>query len=223
MRGLHAVALLTLGAALAAGYAVYGQDSPRYITAPVERGSVATIVKATGTVDAVLTVDVGSQLSGRIADVFVDFNDQVKAGQPIARLDTELFAARVSEAEAALKVAEATARVQKAAVERARLATLNAVLARGAAEFGFTSVKPDFTGHQLCTTQPYVQGLGDAAPFHPTAMGQLDIALADQAALNSPHLPGSSAVATPSATPTPTVSGTASVSGTRSPPATSGP
>jgi HlyD family secretion protein len=134
MRGLHAVALLTLGAALAAGYAVYGQDSPRYITAPVERGSVATIVKATGTVDAVLTVDVGSQLSGRIADVFVDFNDQVKAGQPIARLDTELFAARVSEAEAALKVAEATARVQKAAVERARLATLNAGTARKMAE-----------------------------------------------------------------------------------------
>ena len=82
-----------------------------------------------------------------------------------------------------------------------RLATLNAVLAKGAAEFGFTSVKPDFTGHQLCTTQPYVQGLGDTAPFHPTAMGQLAIALADQAALNSPHLPGSSAVATPSATP----------------------
>ena len=88
-----------------------------------------------------------------------------------------------------------------------RLATLNAVLAKGAAEFGFTSVKPDFTGHQLCTTQPYVQGLGDPAPFHPTAMGQLAIALADQAALNSPHLPSSSAVATPSASPTPAATG----------------
>ena len=88
-----------------------------------------------------------------------------------------------------------------------RLATLNAVLARGAVEFGFTSVRPDFTGHQLCTTQPYVQGLGDPAPFHPTAMGQLAIALADQAALNSPHLPSSSAVATPSASPTPSTTG----------------
>jgi hypothetical protein len=86
-----------------------------------------------------------------------------------------------------------------------RLATLNAVLAKGAAEFGFTSVKPDFTGHQLCTTQPYVQGLADPAPFHPTAMGQLAIALADQAALNSPQLPSSSAVATPSASPTPSI------------------
>lgn len=141
MRKLHAVALLALGAALAAGYAVHGQDTPSYITAPVERGTLATLVKATGTVDAVLTVDVGSQLSGRIADVFVDFNDQVKAGQPIARLDTELFVARVSEAEAALKVAEATARVQKAAVERARLAVLNASTARKMAEAQLTGLR----------------------------------------------------------------------------------
>jgi hypothetical protein len=97
------------------------------------------------------------------------------------------------------------------------------VLAKGAAEFGFTSVKPDFTGHQLCTTQPYVQGLGDTAPFHPTALGQLAIALADQAALNSPRLPGSSAVAAPSATPVPTVSGTPSGSGTPSAPPAAGP
>jgi GDSL-like Lipase/Acylhydrolase family len=84
-----------------------------------------------------------------------------------------------------------------------RLQTLNAVLAKGAAEFGFTSVKPDFTGHQLCTTQPYVQGLGDPAPFHPTANGQLAIALADQAALSPAIMPASAAVQTPSPAPTP--------------------
>ena len=108
-----------------------------------------------------------------------------------------------------------------------RLATLNAVLAKGAAEFGFTSVKPDFTGHQLCTTQPYVQGLDDPAPFHPTVMGQLAIALADQAALNSPHLPSSSAVATPSASPTPSITAGgasgASPGGTASATPTAGP
>jgi hypothetical protein len=76
------------------------------------------------------------------------------------------------------------------------------VLAKGAAEFGFTSVKPDFTGHQLCTTQPYVQGLGDPAPFHPTANGQLEIALADQAALSPAIMPSSAAVQTPSPAPT---------------------
>jgi lysophospholipase L1-like esterase len=64
-----------------------------------------------------------------------------------------------------------------------RLDTLNAVLAKGAAQFGFSSPQPDFSGHQLCTPQPYVQGLSAAAPFHPTAEGQLDIALTDQAVL----------------------------------------
>ena len=71
----------------------------------------------------------------------------------------------------------------KLATLTSRLTTLNAVLAKGAAEFGFLSPQPDFTGHQLCTSQPYVQGQGDPAPFHPTALGQLAIALTDQAAL----------------------------------------
>jgi lysophospholipase L1-like esterase len=64
-----------------------------------------------------------------------------------------------------------------------RLDTLNAVLAKGAAQFGFSSPQPDFSGHELCTPQPYVQGLNGAAPFHPTAAGQLEIALTDQAVL----------------------------------------
>jgi len=67
-----------------------------------------------------------------------------------------------------------------------RLATLNDVLAQGAAQFRFSSPQPDFAGHQLCTPQPYVQGLNAAAPFHPTVLGQLAIALADQGDL---HLP----------------------------------
>jgi lysophospholipase L1-like esterase len=64
-----------------------------------------------------------------------------------------------------------------------RLEALNAVLADGAKTFGYLSVKPDFTGHGLCTERPYVQGLGDGAPFHPNGTGQLVIALADERAL----------------------------------------
>ena len=77
----------------------------------------------------------------------------------------------------------------KLATLTSRLATLNAVLSKGAADFGFLSPQPDFTGHQLCTSQPYVQGKGDPAPFHPTALGQLAIALTDQAALRVPVPP----------------------------------
>ena len=60
------------------------------------------------------------------------------------------------------------------------------MLAKGAAQFRFLSPQPDFTGHELCSPLPYVQGLGAAAPFHPTAAGQLAIALADQAVLHQP-------------------------------------
>jgi GDSL-like Lipase/Acylhydrolase family len=80
------------------------------------------------------------------------------------------------------------------------LLALNQVLAKGAAQFGFLSPQPSFAGHTLCSPLPYVQGLGNAAPFHPTALGQLAIALADEAALASkapeqpqpPHLPAPS-------------------------------
>jgi HlyD family secretion protein len=113
--------------AVGLGY-TYNKSSsaPTFMTAPVERGSIATLVKASGTVEAVVSVDVSSQLSGRIAEVFVNFNDTVRAGQPIAQIDPEIFAARVSEARAALNVGTATAHVQKAAVERAKVAILNA-------------------------------------------------------------------------------------------------
>jgi HlyD family secretion protein len=117
------------------GY-TYGQDSsaPTFLTAPIERGSISTLVKASGTVEAVVSVDVSSQLSGRIAEVFVNFNDAVTAGQPIAQIDQEIFAARVNEARAALRVARATAQVQQAALERAKVGVANAKTAEKLAE-----------------------------------------------------------------------------------------
>ena len=65
----------------------------------------------------------------------------------------------------------------------ARLGQLNTVLAEGAQTFGFGVADPPFTGHELCTADPYVQGPGDPAPLHPTATGELAIALADQLVL----------------------------------------
>ena len=70
----------------------------------------------------------------------------------------------------------------------ARLGQLNTVLAEGAQTFGFGVADPPFTGHELCTADPYVQGPSDPAPLHPTATGELIIALADQQAL--PKLQG---------------------------------
>jgi HlyD family secretion protein len=128
-----AILLSTLAAGL--GYTYSQGSSPEaFLTAPVERGSISTLVKASGTVEAVVSVDVSSQLSGRIAEVFVSFNDTVTAGQPIAQIDQEIFAARVNEAKAVLKVARATAQVQKAALERAKVAVANAQTAEKLAE-----------------------------------------------------------------------------------------
>jgi hypothetical protein len=83
-----------------------------------------------------------------------------------------------------------------------RLGQLNAVLALGAEAFGDGVADPQFTGHELCTADPYVQGPGDPAPLHPNVAGQLAIALADQQAL-----PGltPSPVPRPAPSPTPTV------------------
>src|SRR6185369_5989717 len=99
------------------GY-TYSKEKPPpiFITASVEHGTISSVVRATGTVEAVVTVDVSSQLSGRMADVFANVNDNVKSGQPIAQIDREIYVARVTEAKAALKVAAATAKIQEAAL-----------------------------------------------------------------------------------------------------------
>lgn len=128
------VVLVAAAGVLGTVYIGYrGSENVAFLTAPVERGSLESAVKATGTVTAVLTVDVSSQLSGRIAEVLVDFNDEVRAGQILARIDPEIYVARVSEAEAALKIARATVEVQRATLRRAAGAIENARTARAVA------------------------------------------------------------------------------------------
>jgi HlyD family secretion protein len=130
------IGLVLFGAVVSAlGFMLSHESSGQtFITAPVERGTISTVVKATGSVDAVITVDVSSQLSGRISEVLVNFNDEVKTGQPIARVDPEIFAARVNEAKAVLKVAAANAELQKSAVRRTKAALENARTARKISE-----------------------------------------------------------------------------------------
>jgi hypothetical protein len=73
--------------------------------------------------------------------------------------------------------------VAKEKVLLVRLGQLNTVLAEGAQVFGFGVADPPFTGHELCTSDAWIQGPGDPAPLHPTATGELAIALADQLVL----------------------------------------
>ena len=101
---------VVLVAVLGAGGYVYwsGNQKPpvKYKTAKIERGTVSQVVTATGTINPVITVQVGSQVSGIIQALFADFNSVVKAGQVVAQIDPVPFRTRVTEMEASLQNAQ---------------------------------------------------------------------------------------------------------------------
>ena len=111
----------------AAWFQTQGRSAvPKYRLARVEHGPIAATVSATGTLNAVVTVQVGSQVSGQIKELFADFNSPVKKGQLIARIDPDIFQAKVNQARADLESAEATVLNQQALVERSRADVENA-------------------------------------------------------------------------------------------------
>src|SRR5213595_4259511 len=89
-----------------------------YLTATVTRGAIMQLVTATGTLNPVVNVQVGSQVSGNIAKLFADFNSEVKAGQTVAQIDPMLFQAAVTQAEG--DVANAQAALELAKVNATR-------------------------------------------------------------------------------------------------------
>jgi HlyD family secretion protein len=110
--------LLIVGGGLAGGRLIRPQakdPAARFETAMVQRRIIESHVTATGTVSALVTVQVGSQVSGRIQELFVDYNSPVKKGQVIARIDPQLIQASVKRAQANLTAAKAN--LQRAKVE----------------------------------------------------------------------------------------------------------
>ena len=106
-----------------------GTPPIQYKTASVDRGPITSIVTATGTVNPVVSVQVGSQVSGKIATLSADFNSIVTQGQILAQIEQQPFKARVSQARAALKsakgnLAKAKNMVAQRKLERDRMATL---------------------------------------------------------------------------------------------------
>lgn len=104
------VVLLALGGAGYAAYWFYFQkkdEKPQYQTIPAKRGDVIQAVTATGTLHAVISVEVGSQISGIIKTLFADFNTSVKAGQVIAQLDPATYDAIANQNEGELANAQA--------------------------------------------------------------------------------------------------------------------
>lgn len=135
-RGVLAVVVLTV---LGVGAYAYQQRDAKaaagaFRTAQVERGDIRVSISATGTLAAISTVDVGSQISGQVTDVLVDFNDRVRRDQIIARIDPSTFQAQI--AQGAASVASA----------RANLATAQATLRNAEADY---HRKSQLAGQQL--------------------------------------------------------------------------
>jgi HlyD family secretion protein len=126
---LTVILALVVAAAAGAGWYWYQSRAEggevRYRVAKVERGPMAAVVVASGTLNAVTTVQVGSQISGQIKDIYADFNTPVKKGQVIARIDAATFELRVNQTRADLDAAESAV-----AVARSGLAAQHAELGR---------------------------------------------------------------------------------------------
>jgi HlyD family secretion protein len=117
------MALVMLGAI--GGFAEYEfftvkADKPTYLLGTIERGDVILQVACTGTLAAVTTVQVGTQVSGTVMELDADFNSTVKKGQLLAKLDPELFKTQVQQAEASVRTAEASLNDDKAAIASAK-------------------------------------------------------------------------------------------------------
>lgn len=113
--------LLVLVVILGGGYWWWSPkvDSYQYQTVSVSQGKVEKLVVSSGTLEAVTMVEVGSQVSGQIVELLVDYNDQVTAGQLIAKLNNSSYLAKVSQLEADVVMANAALGEKKANVQKA--------------------------------------------------------------------------------------------------------
>ena len=121
------IVLAAVGALIGVYLYGRGSGSPTSLrTARVERGPLTATVSTTGTLNAVMTVQVGTQISGQVRELFADFNSRVKKGQRIALIDPSGFEAKVNQARADVEGADANVLNQRAQVERAHADVITA-------------------------------------------------------------------------------------------------
>lgn len=128
-----AVLIVALLALAGTGFYIWQQKNaaPEYKTSKIEKGSITASVSASGTLSPVVSVQVGSQISGQLKEVLADFNSEVKQGQLIARIDPETYETRVRQAQADVDAARAQVMTQQAniAAQRASVAKAEVDLA----------------------------------------------------------------------------------------------
>jgi HlyD family secretion protein len=122
------IGLLLAGIAVLTAFKLEGKKAPQYFTEKVQQGDIADVVQATGTINAVTTVQVGSQVSGTIQSLSADFNSHVRKDQVIAQIDPSLFKGALLQAKADLADAQANLVAAKANLEKAKAAEAQAKL-----------------------------------------------------------------------------------------------
>jgi HlyD family secretion protein len=140
MRLNHRVVIVSVLAASGVGLLLYryasAQDAPTFRFATIERGDIQALVSATGTLQAVTTVSVGTQVSGQISALLVDFNDHVKKGQLLARIDPTIAQQGVADAQANLERVEAQAAQARSDQDRNRRLSSEGLIAANLLEQG---------------------------------------------------------------------------------------
>jgi HlyD family secretion protein len=116
------VALIVIGLISLWVFRAKASDKINYDTQKLSKGTIQAIVSSTGSLAAVTSVDVGSRASGNIQELLVDFNDRVKAGQILARIDTSLYDTQLEKLDAQLKGAQASLISAQADLDKSRIA-----------------------------------------------------------------------------------------------------
>jgi HlyD family secretion protein len=169
-------------------------NAPKYRTTRVERGPLTAAVSATGNLNAVTTVQVGSQVSGQIKDLYADFNTVVEKNQIIARIDPEIFEAKVNQARADVASSQAAvlnqeAQVQKARadVENARAALAEAKANTAKAQVGVIDAKRDFDRKSALFGRELIakSDLDTSQAAHDSAQALLEAAKAKELSLSA--------------------------------------
>jgi len=188
------VAVLVGGGVWGYFYAQSRGNVPKYRMVRVERGPLTAAVSATGNLNAVITVQVGSQVSGQIKELRVDFNSIVKKNQVIARIDQDIFVAKVNQAQADLDSAKATVLNQEAQIERARADVENARAAfaeakaqTAKAQVAVVDAKRDYDRKTELFARKLIakSDLDSSQAAHDSAIAQVDSAKAHELALDS--------------------------------------
>src|SRR5579864_2111219 len=195
MRLLKHKWLLALGLlliiAVVVGFTYNRAPQSQYFAAKAQRGTINDVVQATGTINAVITVQVGSQVSGMISKLFVDFNSRVRQGQVVAKIEPSLFEGALLQAKADLQNARANLTAAQAELEKAKATAVQTKAdyqrAIGLAKEGVMSPQQLDLARANADTAAAAVTAAEATVKQAAAQGNLKAAAVDVAQINLDH------------------------------------